>query len=426
MTAHTRHTAVIGAGWAGCAAAIRAIDQGDQVTLFEVSQQVGGRARALEGAPGFDNGQHILIGAYTATLQLMQRVGIDPSALLVRAPLDLRDWLQRGFAMPARSDLSPARAAAWGIWQSPWRSSSRLRTLWRMAQWQWRGFQCEPHQTVTDLCQGLPTEVMQGLIDPLCISALNLPPSQASGAVFLRVLRDAVMSAPGSSDSLIPRVDLGALLPAPAIAYLRQRGAHSKLAHTVTAVQRNVVSNKWHINTQQSNLYPDAFERVVISTPAPVAARLVAGIAPEWAETAAALQHTAIATVYARIEGGLPRPMVATPSDNPDAAQFFFDRGALLGASQAGVVAGVVSHAVGSRESITDAVMAQLNAHLLATAPRAQWLQTVIEKRACFACTPNVKRPSPKISEGLLACGDYVQGPYPSTLEGAVRSAEVV
>jgi squalene-associated FAD-dependent desaturase len=426
MTIHGRHTAVIGAGWAGCAAAIRAIDQGDQVTLFEVSQQVGGRARALEGAPGFDNGQHILIGAYTATLQLMQRVGIDPNAILVRAPLDLRDWLQRGFAMPAQSGMSPARAAAWGIWQSPWRFSSRLRTLWRMAQWQWRSFQCEPYQTVTDLCQGLPTEVMQGLINPLCISALNLPPSQASGAVFLKVLRDAVMSAPGSSDSLIPRVDLGALLPAPAIGYLRQRGAHIKLAHTVTAVQRNAVSNKWHINTQQSNLYPDAFERVVIATPAPVAARLVAGIAPEWAETAAALQHTAIATVYARIDGGLPRPMVATPSDNPDAAQFFFDRGTLIGDSQAGVVAGVVSHAVGSRESITDAVMRQLNAHLLATAPRAEWLQTVIEKRACFACTPNVKRPSPKISEGLLACGDYVQGPYPSTLEGAVRSAEVV
>ena len=426
MTAHTRHTAVIGAGWAGCAAAIRAIDQGDQVTLFEASHHVGGRARALEGAPGFDNGQHILIGAYTATLQLMQRVGIDPSAVLVRAPLDLRDWLQRGFAMPVRSDLSPARAAAWGIWQSQWQLSSRLHTLWRMARWQWRGFQCEPHQTVTDLCQDLPTEVMQGLIDPLCISALNLPPSQASGAVFLRVLRDAVMSAPGSSDSLIPRVDLGALLPVPAIGYLRQRGAHIKLAHTVTAVQRNAVSSKWHVNTQQSNLYPDAFERVVIATPAPVAARLVAGIVPEWAETAAALQHTAIATVYARIEGGLPRPMVATPNDNPDAAQFFFDRGALLGASQAGVVAGVVSHAVGSREAITDAVMAQLNAHLLATAPRAQWLQTVIEKRACFACTPNVKRPSPKISEGLLACGDYVQGPYPSTLEGAVRSAEAV
>jgi squalene-associated FAD-dependent desaturase len=426
MTIHARHTAVIGAGWAGCAAAIRAIDQGDQVTLFEVSHHVGGRARSLEGTPGFDNGQHILIGAYTATLELMQRVGIDPSVVLARAPLDLRDAQQRGFAMPTTAGLSPARAAARGIWQSPWRFKSRLRTLWRMAQWQWRGFECEPHQTVTDLCDGLPAEVMQGLIEPLCISALNLPPSQASGTVFLRVLRDAIMSAPGSSDSLIPRVDLGALLPGPAIAYLRQRGAHIRLAHTVTAVQRNAVSNKWHINTQQANLYPNAFERVVIATPAPVAARLVDSIAPEWAQTAAALKHTAIATVYARIETGLPRPMVATPSDKPDAAQFFFDRGALMGAAQAGVVAGVVSHAIGSREAITDAVMAQLNAQLPTTAPRAQWLQTVIEKRACFACTPNVKRPSPKISEGLLACGDYVQGPYPSTLEGAVRSAEVV
>ena len=27
-----------------------------------------------------------------------------------------------------------------------------------------------------------------------------------------------------------------------------------------------------------------------------------------------------------------------------------------------------------------------------------------------------------QIAPGLLACGDYVAGPYPATLEGAVRS----
>ncbi|MDP3604157.1 MAG: FAD-dependent oxidoreductase, partial [Polaromonas sp.] len=26
------------------------------------------------------------------------------------------------------------------------------------------------------------------------------------------------------------------------------------------------------------------------------------------------------------------------------------------------------------------------------------------------------------LAPGLLACGDYVDGPYPATLEGAVRS----
>ena len=49
-------------------------------------------------------------------------------------------------------------------------------------------------------------------------------------------------------------------------------------------------------------------------------------------------------------------------------------------------------------------------------------LQTIVEKRATFACTPNLQRPGAQIAPGLLACGDYIAGPYPATLEGAVRS----
>jgi predicted NAD/FAD-dependent oxidoreductase len=44
------------------------------------------------------------------------------------------------------------------------------------------------------------------------------------------------------------------------------------------------------------------------------------------------------------------------------------------------------------------------------------------EKRATFRCRPNLERPPQKIAEGLMAAGDYVEGPYPATLEGAVRS----
>ena len=51
-----------------------------------------------------------------------------------------------------------------------------------------------------------------------------------------------------------------------------------------------------------------------------------------------------------------------------------------------------------------------------------QAVQTIVEKRATFACTPNVQRPALHIAPGLFACGDYVAGPYPATLEGAVRS----
>jgi hypothetical protein len=47
----------------------------------------------------------------------------------------------------------------------------------------------------------------------------------------------------------------------------------------------------------------------------------------------------------------------------------------------------------------------------------------VVDRRATFACVPGLRRPPPRIAAGLLACGDYVEGPYPATLEGAVRSA---
>jgi predicted NAD/FAD-binding protein len=58
------------------------------VDVFEASRILGGRARAVQ-IDGFtvDNGQHILVGAYSETLRLMRAVGADPDTLLRRTPL---------------------------------------------------------------------------------------------------------------------------------------------------------------------------------------------------------------------------------------------------------------------------------------------------------------------------------------------------
>ena len=84
--------AVVGAGWAGLACAVEAVRQGHAVTVFEAAPNVGGRARRVDDMHGMalDNGQHILIGAYSATLQLMRDVGVDPERALLRLPLSLR------------------------------------------------------------------------------------------------------------------------------------------------------------------------------------------------------------------------------------------------------------------------------------------------------------------------------------------------
>ena len=60
-----KRIAVVGAGYAGMAAAVILAGKGARVVVFESAPVPGGRARRVT-AQGreLDNGQHILIGAY--------------------------------------------------------------------------------------------------------------------------------------------------------------------------------------------------------------------------------------------------------------------------------------------------------------------------------------------------------------------------
>ena len=114
----------------------------------------------------------------------------------------------------------------------------------------------------------------------------------------------------------------------------------------------------------------------------------------------------------------LAQPMLALPSSPAYPAQFVFDRGQLGG--PAGLLAFVISASEQGSAELTAGVTAQASAQL--GIQNFHILQTVVEKRATFACTPHLERPGLQIAPGLLACGDYTDGPYPATLEGAVRS----
>jgi hypothetical protein len=95
-----------------------------------------------------------------------------------------------------------------------------------------------------------------------------------------------------------------------------------------------------------------------------------------------------------------------------------FDRGRLGGPR--GLLAFVISASDGDREEIQRQVRAQARAQL--GLGGLQPVLTVIERRATFACTPGLDRPPMQVAPGFVACGDYIEGDYPGTLEGAVRS----
>jgi hypothetical protein len=172
----------------------------------------------------------------------------------------------------------------------------------------------------------------------------------------------------------------------------------------------------------------ERFDHVVLATTSVEAARLTQSIAPDWSRCASALRFEPIVTVYLDAEDArLPEPMLALRADEDTApAQFVFDRGRLGG--HQGVLAFVVSGAAPwvqrGMPATVHATERQAQRWLgLVPGPRLRELRSFTEKRATFRCTPGLQRPPSFVARGMQAAADYVEGSYPATLEGAVRSA---
>jgi predicted NAD/FAD-binding protein len=138
---------------------------------------------------------------------------------------------------------------------------------------------------------------------------------------------------------------------------------------------------------------------------------------------ASALQYQPITTVYLQYAPtvSLPRPMTGLLGGY---GQWVFDRGPLT--HQAGLLAVVIS-AEGPHGAFSQGELAaKIQAELQATFPhlgKPEWTKVITEKRATFACTPNLNRPSQRTAlERCYLAGDYTAGEYPSTIEGAVQS----
>ncbi len=406
--------AVIGGGWAGCAAALTLAEAGLAVTLFEAGRTLGGRARSVECAGQvLDNGQHILLGAYTQTLSLIQR--LHPAAadeVLWRLPLTLRqppDFSLTCPRLPAPLHLAAGLLGAHGL---SWREKLMA------AQWAHRLLRdSEPiaPQSVYQLTRNQPARLNRLLWHPLCVSALNTPPEIACAKVFRNVIRAAFGGSNRHSDLVLPRRDLTALFPAPVAARLLDRQGSVQLssrvnrlesaADSVTVVTRDAAHEFSHAILAVA---PQHLGALVAPVPALTAL----------AQTVAAYRYQPIATGYVQYAPSvrLREPMFAL-GDGP--AQFVFDRGQSHG--QAGLLAFVASAAA----QLTPGWLSQAEAQLqrIMQPGAAVWRQSIVEKQATYACVSGMPRPSVRTPHPrIYLAGDYTAGPYPATLESASLS----
>jgi squalene-associated FAD-dependent desaturase len=438
-----RSIAVIGAGWAGCAAAVELARAGYKVTLLEAARTLGGRARRVEtDRAHLDNGQHIMLGAYSEALRLMKLTGVEREQALLTLPLQMRyppdtggmDFVAPTLPLPAPLHLLAALLKAKGLTRKDKLSLARFSTAAR-----WMGWQLDTDCSVSELLQRFDqTERLTRLMwRPLCLAALNTPPERASARIFLNVLRDSLGAKRRASDMLLPRADLSKLFPEAAAAYVEARGGAVRSGAKVQAI-RLIEGRLWQLDISGSAVggtWSTYFSGVVVATGASQAATLLHDIPGH--DTGAlcsqltAFEPEAITTVYLQYDATtrLALPFYALQDDphSHEYGQFVFDR-SQLDASQAGLLAVVIS-ASGPASAQPQELLAEAVAVQLAVAfqrpelGRPAWFKVITEKRATYACAPGLHRPDNATGlPGLVLAGDYTAGDYPATLEAAVRS----
>lgn len=428
---------VVGGGWAGLSAAVALTRMGRQVTLLESSRIIGGRARSVsQQNQNLDNGQHLLLGAYTQTLSLMRQVGLVEQDCLRRLPLSLdiripedkqRVNITFGHqAYPWNAVIGLLRARGLTLREKVWFIRGCISLLRRVQQGNTR--KDEPLQ---HFLRHQPDRLLRLIWKPLCLAAMNTPVETASTSIFARVIRDAFFASASHSDMLFPCTGLSEGLPQHVCDWLQKQGGR--------------VHTHWRVNTiHYSEGKIQAVEgrhgvlpcsALVLAVPPNEARRLCADL-PEMQSLLQRLEAFtwhAIATVYVRFPETVCLPENRLMQGLAGGSiQWIIDRRCC---HQPGWMACVISVAdvvcpdlARNRERMAERVKQEL-AQLYPDWPAPLDCRVIQEKRATFASVSGVGtiRPDNRTGlHGLFLAGDYTNTGYPATLEGAVRSGQRV
>ena len=435
VTARLR-VGVIGGGWAGCAAAAACARAGHQPILLEASGELGGRARrlALEldgDSHTLDNGQHLLVGAYTAVANLLAQCGVALDSAFMRRPFEITypdGMCLRAARLPAPWHLVGALLSARGFqWQD------RLALARLLPQLKAQDWTVAPDRAAGPWLRQLhqTPRLIDRVWRPLTLASLNTPLDEASAQAVAIVLRDSLGAAAPASEMWLPRSDLSAALPEAVERSLQKAGGEVRRNHRVDLARRS--DHGWTLAVRAGGDHVSlSVDALVYAAPAAQLQRVFGLHTEALRQTLRMIErfrYQPITTIYLKYAPDEPRlpALFNALEDNVlhgHYGQWAFNRGALDAANR-GVLAVVISCGGVEEEPTLDAlckaVARQMCDVYRLPAPRAA--RAIIERRATLACVPDLERPAQSTSLPRLAlAGDWTASEYPCTLETAVRS----
>jgi hydroxysqualene dehydroxylase len=433
-----RPVVVAGAGLSGLAAAVTLASQDIPVVVFEQKPHLGGRAYSfLDSTAGemVDNGQHVLIRGYAATMRLLETLGTTRLLSFQPSPSLVFHHPVKGFRTFRLPSWPPPLHLLGGVLGSNlFGIADRLRTL--RAGLALRSCTEEVEQQIAHLTiaewlrsQGQSEEAVRSFWEPLAVSIMNEHVATASALLFVRSLRTAFLAEHSNASLAIPTVGLSDLYANPAREFIARRGGSVRCSMRVASVKVNGEGVTGVILHDGSFVEASA---VVIALP-PSETRVVLleqSSLQSLLTQSSAIVYSPIVSVHLWFRQEVMKHGVVGLIGRT--VQWVFNRRKLAGGtSEGGHVSATISAAhdlVGrTLEDIVRVVMADLRSTFGPAIPEPWHALVIREKRATFSATPAAEqlRPDQRTPlKNLFLAGDWTATGYPATIEGAVISGE--
>jgi squalene-associated FAD-dependent desaturase len=404
------------------------VSAGHRVTLIEQKPHAGGRAYSfVDRATGesIDNGQHVLIEAYSETFRFLRQLGSDhllfrqqPPALKFHHPV-------RGlctFSVPALP--RPLNLLAAVLTTNLLGFPDRLRMLRAAIAIRTSGSAQESlrHLTVDRWLKdhGQTFELIRSFWEPLVIAIMNEKPVNASALLFVNAMRRAFIESEGGSGLVIPRLGLSDVFVNPALNYIEANGGTMHFSRRIVSIDHD---NDGVLTVIDAGGHREEAGAVIVAI-------------PPWSfpdDLSKALEIHSLPTspiisVHVWYEGTVMSDEVQGIVGKT--VQWIFNRRQIVESSARDAhLSCVVSAAEDlvdlSNDELERLVLKDLAEIFGKKAESPTKMLVIRERRATFSPRPDIEHIRPPTSTknpSIFLAGDWTNTGLPGTIEGAIQS----
>jgi len=417
-----KHCIVIGGGIAGLTAAAYLAKENIKVTLLESSPKPGGRAYSFTEQKSndvVDNGQHILMGCYSDTINFLKLIGAKDNFMYQKS-LQINFLTQAGKLVRLKTfnSLYPFNLLFALLNFNAITLRERLSLLKFVIKLPFISHQKLSNKNIRDWLkeENQSDDIIKSLWEIIAVGALNTNIDKGSAFMFREILMKIFFNGNFASTIILPKYGLSETYVKNAKEFIESNGGKIKLS---SSVKEFIISDNKIVGIKTTDEVYKDFDYVISAVPF----YAFNNIFPElFLDEKIEFEYSSILNIHIWLKNNPLKEQFYGLIDSP--VHWIFNKG-----NHINIVISDADYLIDkSAEEIYKMCVGELIKYTRLEESNFSQYKVLKEKRATFIPSNKINfiRPSSKTKiANLFLAGDWTNTDLPSTIESAVKSGRI-